>query len=76
MIVIEGDDYAHDFSALRSLSDANLMSEFHEYTLFHRAWRKPTEEGLAPMLELRSSTKRPQWLGEFGEESLDWQSRS
>lgn len=75
MIVIEGDHYAHDFSALRSLSDANLMYEFHEYALFNRARRKPTQETLAPMLELRSSTQRPLWLGEFGEESLDWQRR-
>jgi len=75
MIVIEGDHYAHDFSALRSLSDANLMYEFHEYALFNRAWRKPTQEALGPMLELRRSTRRPLWLGEFGEESLDWQRR-
>jgi hypothetical protein len=64
MIVIEGDHYAHDFSALRSLSDANLMYEFHEYTLFNGAWRTPSQKALVPMLELRSSTKRPLWLGE------------
>jgi len=75
MIVIEGNHYAHDFSALRSLSDDNLMYEFHEYTIFNRAWRKPTQDSLAPFLELRRATHRPLWLGEFGEESLDWQRR-
>ncbi len=75
MIVIEGNHYAHDFSALRALSDENLMYEFHEYAIFNSAWRTPTQDALKPFLELRSATHRPLWLGEFGEESFDWQRR-
>jgi endoglucanase len=73
LIVIEGNRFAHDFSALRAPTDQNLMYEFHEYSLFNPAWRVPTLEGLTPLLQLRATTHKPVWLGEFGEESAQWQ---
>jgi endoglucanase len=73
LIVLEGNRYAHDFSALRAPADGNLMYEFHEYSLFNPAWRVPTLEKLTPFLQLRATTHKPLWLGEFGEESGQWQ---
>ena len=73
LIVLEGNGYARDFSAIRALADGNVMYEFHEYSLFNRAWRTPSQKALAPFLELRAATHKPLWLGEFGEETAQWQ---
>jgi hypothetical protein len=67
MLVLEGNDYAHDFINLRDFPDRNVMFEFHEYAIFNRAWRAPNSRALAPFLALRAATGRPLWLGEFGE---------
>lgn len=75
MIVIEGNNYAHDFSTLQSLRDGNILYEFHEYAVGNRAWRHPGQAELAPFLELRRSTGRPVWLGEFGENTAAWQAQ-
>jgi hypothetical protein len=73
LIILEGDVYAHDFSSLQSPSDHNVMYEFHEYAFFNRTWRAPTQRSLAPFLQLRAATRLPIWLGEFGEDTLQWQ---
>lgn len=73
MVVLEGNHYAHDFSMLNPPPDQNLLYEFHEYTLFNRAWRNPTQNSLAPYLQLRETTRKPIWLGEFGESTFAWQ---
>lgn len=75
LIVLEGDSYARDFSALRTPPDDNVMYEFHEYAFFNPRWHTPAQQSLEPFLALRSATKMPLWLGEFGENSLDWQVR-
>lgn len=75
LIVLEGDSYAHDFSALNSPPDDNVMYEFHEYAFFNPRWRTPTQQSLEPFLQLRSATRMPLWLGEFGENSLEWHIR-
>ncbi|HMK87651.1 MAG TPA: glycoside hydrolase family 5 protein [Steroidobacteraceae bacterium] len=75
LIVLEGDSYAHDFSALKPPPDENVMYEFHEYAFFNPRWRTPVQQTLEPFLELRSATKMPLWLGEFGENSLEWHVR-
>lgn len=73
LLVIEGNSFAHDFSTLRDLPDANLLYEFHEYAALNPAWRTPHQQALAPYLALRAATHRPLWLGEFGENSATWQ---
>lgn len=75
MLILEGDDYAHDFGSLRSFPRANVMYEFHEYAIFNRAWSHPTAASLAPFLALRQATGHTLWLGEFGENTLAWQRR-
>jgi endoglucanase len=75
MIIVEGNDYAHDFSFFPPPADSNVMYEFHEYSLLNRAWRTPNQKALEPFLQLRATTHMPLWLGEFGEETLDWQAQ-
>lgn len=75
IIVLEGDTYAHDFSFFPPPADSNLMYEFHEYSLLNSSWRTPNEKALEPFLKLRTATHVPLWLGEFGEETLDWQAQ-
>jgi endoglucanase len=75
MLILEGNDYAHDFDSLRSFPDPNVMYEFHEYAIFNRAWSHPNAASLAPFLALRRATGHPLWLGEFGENTLDWQAQ-
>jgi len=75
MIILEGDTYAHDFSFFPLPGDPNLMYEFHEYSLLNAAWRTPNGKALEPFLKLRDSTHVPLWLGEFGEETFDWQAQ-
>jgi endoglucanase len=73
LLILEGNDYAHDFTNLRDFSDSNVMYEFHEYAIFNRKWKRPNPDALAPFLELRAATGHPLWLGEFGENTLEWQ---
>ncbi len=73
MVILEGDDFARDFSAFTSPVDHNVMFEFHEYSLFNENWNNPNQEALEPFLKVRSSFKVPLWLGEFGEGTLEWQ---
>ncbi|MFZ1205830.1 MAG: glycoside hydrolase family 5 protein [Candidatus Acidiferrales bacterium] len=75
MIILEGNDYAHDFSFFPSPPDANVMYEFHEYSLLNSAWRTPNQKALEPFLKLRATTHMPLWLGEFGEDTFDWQAQ-
>lgn len=75
MIVIEGNDYAHDFSALQALHDDNILYEFHEYAIGNRGWKRPDAPALTPFLRLRQATGRPLWLGEFGENTAAWQAQ-
>lgn len=75
MIILEGDTYAHDFSSFPSPLDPNLTYEFHEYSLLNAAWRTPNQKALEPFLHLRAETHVPLWLGEFGEETFDWQAQ-
>jgi endoglucanase len=75
MMILEGDGFDHDFSAFPSPQDKNIMYEFHEYAIFNRDWNTPHQQALEPFLQLRARTGIPLWLGEFGEETLQWQSQ-
>lgn len=77
MVIVEGDDLAHDFSAFAAYAeppDDNLAYSFHAYALTgFEDWATPDEPDVADYLALRDAHQRPLWLGEFGEETLDWQ---
>lgn len=75
MVILEGDNYAHDFNMLLPPFDDNTMYQFHEYAIFNAAWRNPDRKSLAPFLKLREDTQMPLWLGEFGENTAEWQGK-
>jgi hypothetical protein len=67
MPVVEGPDYARDFSMFPSVLDPNQIYSFHMYTWFgdDRAWRF---RGYA---KVAAAQAVPMWCGEFGENTLD-----
>jgi len=66
LIFIEGNSFANDFSGLTPAWDDNMAYSFHKY------WDNPTQESFSWAISLRSSTQRPIWLGESGENSNSW----
>lgn len=74
MIILEGNNFAHDFSMFSEPMDDNMAYEFHAYALFSptEKWAIPEQEDLQPYLDLRDLHDRPLWLGEFGENDRDW----
>jgi hypothetical protein len=76
LVFVEGDALAHDFSMFDAPLDANLAYEFHAYALTGlEAWATPELADLQPYLDLRAAHDRPLWLGEFGEQTLEWQTQ-
>ena len=73
MVILEGDELAHDFSEFESPMDDNMAYEFHAYALTgFEDWATPETQDLQPYLTLRTQHDRPIWLGEFGEGTKDW----
>jgi len=66
LIIIEGNWFANDFSGLTPPWDANMAYSFHKY------WSYNDATALDWVINLRSSTNRPIWLGETGENSNVW----
>ncbi len=66
LIFIEGNWYATDFGGLTPAWDANMAYSFHKY------WNTNDPSSIQYLLDLRSSTSRPLWLGESGENSNAW----
>lgn len=70
MIILEGAHWATDFSVFDDLTEAeaanNLVLQFHKY------WSDPDEESLAPFLRTAARLNVPLWMGEGGENNLDW----
>ncbi|MDD8016849.1 MAG: cellulase family glycosylhydrolase [Bacteroidota bacterium] len=66
IIFAEGNWYASDFNGLTPPWDAKMVYSFHKY------WNSNDPGSITPYLNLRSSTNRPLWLGESGENSNQW----
>ncbi|MFZ4455281.1 MAG: carbohydrate-binding protein [Bacteroidales bacterium] len=66
IIFIEGNDWANNFAGLTPAWDENMAYSFHKY------WNATDKNSIQWMLDLRSSTNRPLWLGETGENSNAW----
>jgi len=80
MLFIEGDKLATDFSMFDQALDANMVYELHVYSLPaigapKSPWKDPSEKALRPYLQLSQSHQRPLWVGEFGENTLEWHRR-
>ncbi len=67
LVITEGDKQARDFSAFPAPLDPNQVYSFHAY------FTATDEASIAPYVALRNRDHLPLWLGEFGENSLEWQ---
>lgn len=66
MLMIEGNNYATDFSMFDSLPDPNSCFQFHFYTWFFNNNMPPH---LQPFTDVCDSLNAPIWCGEWGENS-------
>ena len=66
LIVLEGNNWASDFSIFGAPIDGNLLYSFHKY------WNGTDEASIAAYLEYQRSFDVPLWLGETGENSNPW----
>lgn len=66
ILFIEGNFYATDFGVLETPFDSNMVYAFHKY------WNATDTGTIQYLLNLRSDTHVPLWLGETGENSNVW----
>jgi len=68
MISIEGLNWSTDLSCFKELLDDNQILHFHKY------WNPPTTESILQHLRVREELNTPIFMGESGENELDWYS--
>ena len=66
IIIIEGNDYANNFTGLTPPWDDNMVYSFHKY------WNSTNADDLDWILPLREQHNVPLWMGESGENSNTW----
>ena len=66
IIIIEGNDYANNFTGLTPPWDNNMVYSFHKY------WNSTNSDDLNWILPLREQHNVPLWMGESGENSNTW----
>jgi len=66
MIILEGLHWATDWSIFTDKPDDNLMLQFHKY------WNNPDAESLKPFLDKQAELEAPLFMGEGGENNIDW----
>ena len=66
IIIIEGNDYANNFTGLTPPWDDNMVYSFHKY------WNSTNDDDLNWILPLRDEHNVPLWMGESGENSNTW----
>jgi endoglucanase len=63
IIIVEGADWANDWSVFTKPFDANMVYQFHYY-----CWDNPTTvKSIQPYLDYRARFNAPLWVGETGE---------
>ena len=70
IIYIEGNDYANNFSGLVPPWDDNMAYSFHKY------WSSVNADDLDWILPLQERYDVPLWMGESGENSNTWYTKS
>jgi hypothetical protein len=68
-LVLEGAEWAGDFSVFGPPFDSNVIYEFHKY------WSGVNQSTLTPFLDFRAKYNVPIWLGESGENTDAWVAR-
>ena len=66
LIVYEGSHWATNWSIFTEVWDANSLLQFHKY------WSSPDTESIAQFLEVRDALGLPIYMGEGGENTLEW----
>jgi endoglucanase len=66
LVVVEGNNWASDFSIFGAPFDGNLAYSFHKY------WNATDEASIRPYLSFSERWNVPLWLGESGENSNQW----
>jgi len=66
IIIIEGNDYANNFTGLTPPWDDNMVYSFHKY------WNSTNDDDLNWILPIRDQHNVPLWMGESGENSNTW----
>jgi len=66
IIVLEGNNWASDFSIFPPPFDGNLVYSFHKY------WNATDEASIAPYVAYSDRYAVPLWLGETGENNSAW----
>ncbi|MEQ8935481.1 MAG: cellulase family glycosylhydrolase [Amphiplicatus sp.] len=72
IIVIEGNCWGNNYKGVfdDGVWDDNMVISFHKY------WNETTRDSIVDILKLRDERNMPIWLGETGENSNDWFSRT
>lgn len=66
LIVYEGSHWATNWEIFTEVWDPNSLLQFHKY------WSSPDTESLAPFLAVRDRLGLPIYMGEGGENTLEW----
>ncbi|MEF2964482.1 cellulase family glycosylhydrolase [Paenibacillus sp. M1] len=66
MIILEGAHWATDWSIFDEKFDDNLMLQFHKY------WNNPDQASIQQFLDKREEWNVPIFMGEGGENNLEW----
>ena len=66
LIIIEGNDYANNYTGLLPPWDDNMAYSFHKY------WNSTNSDDLNWVLPMREQYDVPLWMGESGENSNTW----
>lgn len=66
LIILEGVHWATDWSIFDEKPDGNIMLQFHKY------WNNPDSESIGPFLAKREEWDIPIFMGEGGENNLEW----
>ena len=66
MITLEGLHWSTDWSLFTELPDENILLQFHKY------WNNPDVESLQNYLDVRDKLNVPIFMGEGGENNLQW----
>jgi hypothetical protein len=68
MIMLEGNNFAQDFSMFKALPDKNICFQFHIYSWFNST---NVAKNLREYTNLSNSLDVPFWCGEWGENDLN-----
>lgn len=71
LMILEGVHWATDFSIFDAMTPEE-EAENHVVLQFHKYWNNPDADSLTPFLECAKRLNAPLYLGESGENNLDW----